>query len=87
MGLVITETAPGRLTVTDHGNRVPGVYADEAAAECTTALNFSTIEDKLGHIYGSEGENRPLTVADMAPLLGGYIPSNAAGSGTDHCHN
>jgi hypothetical protein len=56
----------GRWLVSRNEQWLPGVYDSE-----TTALRAIRIDTLLGPIYRTDGENRPVTMADLDAILHG----------------
>lgn len=58
----------GTWVVADGGVWLDGIYESEATARRAATLSDSVLS-ALGRIYRIDGENRPVTMADLQPLI------------------
>lgn len=63
-GVVAHGGPDGTWTVSDRGMWLDGIYATEETARRAAGLSDATLRD-LGRIYRVDGENRPVTDADL----------------------
>jgi PhoPQ-activated pathogenicity-related protein len=55
----------GTWTVSDSGSWLPGIYDSKVTAIAAAALPDAVLEDRLQPICHVDGENRPITLADV----------------------
>ena len=59
-----SEAVPGQWVVAENGTWLPGIYESDAVARRAARLPDAALL-ALSHIYKVDGENRPVTAADL----------------------
>jgi hypothetical protein len=66
-GLALCRHQDGTWTVAEEGAWLPGIYDSRETAVVASALNWSDL-CRLGPICQADGEDRPVTMDDLAGL-------------------